>query len=60
MDSIDCSNPERWPSWLKAAVSKTVVGVTPPGVQIPPSPPCSHKIKSEISVKSLKYEEVIL
>ena len=24
---------------LKAAVSKTVVGVTPPGVQIPPSPP---------------------
>jgi hypothetical protein len=31
---------------LKAAVSKTVVGVTPPGVQIPPSPPL-HTIKRE-------------
>ncbi len=29
---------------LKAAVSKTVVGVTPPGVQIPPSPPYYKKI----------------
>ena len=27
------------PEWLNGAVSKTVVGVTPPRVQIPASPP---------------------
>ena len=30
--------------WLKAAVSKIVVGATPPGVRIPPSPPVRAQI----------------
>jgi hypothetical protein len=39
---------------LKAAVSKTVVGVTPPGVQIPPSPPVKEKYRVQSSEYRVK------
>ena len=42
---------------LKAAVSKTVVGVTPPGVQIPPSPPYNE---NNLTVERFKQSDKML
>ncbi len=49
---FELSSTERWPSWLKAADSKSVVGVTPPGVQIPPSPPYILKLRNARCIRA--------
>jgi hypothetical protein len=43
--------------WLKAAVSKTAVGVTPPRVRIPLSPPASRKATASAGLLDLKLDD---
>ena len=47
-DNLDLLRYGEVAEWLKAADSKSVVGVTPPGVQIPPSPPNDSQLKYRI------------
>lgn len=65
----DGSNHGEMAEWLKAADSKSVVGATPPGVQIPLSPPDrgemperlkGHDWKSCVSSKGVPWVQIPL